>query len=103
MQVRKKGIFQTAGQTETLGRAVTLGETLVENTASASFKIKQEGKTITNINPGREFTKSKKEAGVMIQKAQFRIGTPGEKQEITQKGIWANKGKKKRRKGQWGF
>jgi hypothetical protein len=53
--------------------------------------------------PSKEFRKSKKEKGVMIQKREFRIGTPGEKSEITQKGIWSNKRKKGRRKGQWGF
>jgi hypothetical protein len=39
----------------------------------------------------------------MIQQNKFRIGSPGEKTEITQKGILASKGRKKRRKGQWGF
>lgn len=101
IKVRRRGIFQNVGTEESLPKAISKAELIVENTAAASFKLEKQGKTITGFRPGKEFKPSKREPGVMIQKRKFRIGSPGEKSEITQKGIWSKK--KSRRKGRWGF
>jgi hypothetical protein len=72
----------------------------VRSNASASFKVSGEGvsQRIRGMLPNT-FYASKREPGVFIQKASNRIGTAGEKVEITQKGILANRLK---RKALWG-
>lgn len=104
VKVRKKGIFQTVGREENIQQAINLGENIVKNTAAASFKLEENGKTITGFNPGRNFKQSKRETGVFIQERSNRINTAGEKREITRKGIFTNRIKnKQRRVNKWEF
>ena len=87
-KVRKKGQFKIIGVEEDLARATSLGIRNVQHTASASFKIEEEGKGIVlKLPTSKRFYESKKEKGVNIQKKEFRISTRGEKEEITFKGI----------------
>lgn len=102
IQVRRGGLFKTIGTAEDLKRAVLLGRSRVEETAAASFKIKgidqvEDLSKIQSYLPRKKFYQSEKEAGVFIQKNKFRISSAGEKGEITYKGIFASKSKKKRR------
>jgi hypothetical protein len=73
IKVRRKGIFQEVGKEKKLSQAISKAENIVETTASASFKLEREGKIITDLMPSKEFRKSQREKGVMIQKREFRI------------------------------
>jgi hypothetical protein len=90
--VRSKGMFKNIGQAKTQEEAFVIGQSKVFNTAAASFKIESEsGQSVRPAyNPSKIYI-SKKEPGVFIQKNKFRISSPGEKGEITAKGIAANR------------
>ena len=92
LYVRRKGKFELKGISEDVEGLFKRGREIVEQTASASFKVVEDsGKAILpNILPSK-FTKSKRDAGVLVQKREFRIGTAGEKREITYKGIQARR------------
>jgi hypothetical protein len=90
LEVRRKGQFKTEGIFETEQQALTAGVIKTRYSAAASFRVK--GSTIgKSVVPNKQYYSSKKEAGVFIQKRTYRISTPGEKREITFKGIAINK------------
>ena len=97
VSVRSRGIFRRVATTNTLGEAFTAGRVKVQQTAAASFKVRAigqpESSTLTGRQylPAKTFYESKKEPGVFIQKRGARISTPGEKREITLKGIQATR------------
>jgi hypothetical protein len=104
IKVRRRGIFQNVGQEENINLAINKGENIVKNTAAASYKLEKEGRTISDFNPGKNFERSKREAGVFIQKRSNRIGTTGEKNEITRMGILTSRIKRsKGRVNKWEF
>lgn len=82
-QVRRKGIFQTVGTSTEASAAQFIGERVAENTAGASFRLKQDEQILQVKNRNPKFYESQREPGVVIQKNKFRINTPGEKAEIT--------------------
>ena len=89
VQVREKGIFRTVKVTSSPKEAFIFGKQKVEQSASASFRVKAAGSS-ENIRaslPGASFYESKKEPGLFIQRREKRISTAGEKREITFKGI----------------
>jgi hypothetical protein len=101
VQVRKKGVFTEIGKTETAEKGFIMGKANVLNTARASLKVVPISEPNENLNPiaqrilnNRVFAPSKREPGVFIQKRGFRISSPGEKRDITYKGIMAQKKKK---------
>ena len=112
VEVRRRGKFQTVGKGLPFEEAVKKGAGIVSATAAASFRIeaedapsKQSPFDFINRN---QFRRSKREAGVIVEKSRFRISTPGEVGEISRKGQAASKwrGKKKRLFGGisgWGF
>ena len=95
--VRRKGQFRKIATVEDIDKAFNIGSTNVRNTASASFKVKPVGSNDRIVSPrknilnNRIFYKSKREPGVFIQERSNRISSPGEKREITFKGIFSNK------------
>jgi hypothetical protein len=93
--VRKKGKFELKGESEDLGSLFKRGRDIIENTASASFKVVSESGTaiLPNIVPSK-FTQSKREKGVLVQKRQFRISTAGEKFEIPGKAQQVNRARR---------
>lgn len=98
--VRRKGIFEKI-TTNPLSKsqAINYGAFRVSNEASASFKVvptsqKATGSFSGSSNLFSNFYKSKKEQGVFVQKRSNRIGSFGEKQQITFKGIQAKRMKK---------
>jgi hypothetical protein len=98
--VKSKGIFKRVATTKTVESAFLAGKTKIQNTASASFKVKPINST-ENIGaagrrllPTNTFYESKKSPGTFIQRRANRIGTAGEKREITYKGIFSQKSKK---------
>jgi len=93
--VRKKGKFVSRGDFEDVGLAFKKGKDILESSASASFKVVEDNKPISFNVLSNKFTKSKREEGVVVQKREFRIGSYGEKQEITAKGIQASKLKRR--------
>lgn len=101
IKIRKKGIFTNTGTETNIYKAINKAENIIQKTAAASYKLERKGKTITDIKPGRIFFPSKKETGVFIQKKETRIKSPGEKAEITFKGIFTNRNK--RRLTKWAF
>lgn len=100
-QVRRRGIFGFSTQEvfETKQEAVLQGVGVVSNTAGASLRVidlKTGLPTDITTELGRlplrsQFTQSKKDRRVIVELPEFRIKTPGEKIEITQKGIAAQK------------
>lgn len=98
--VRRKGFFSPVGEKPSLSEAFKFGENIVEKTAAASFKIEAPGKQLvtapTFLNRSK-FRPSKRESGVFVELNKFRINTPGEKREITFKGIFGIFGKRKKR------
>ena len=93
--VRKKGKFVSQGVFDSFDKAFGKGFKDVKDTASASFKVEEEGKGVAQLPiPAQlvnQLYRSKKEKGVFIQPRSKRISTGGEKQEITYKGIRANR------------
>jgi len=93
VEVRKKGVFKTIAITDTPQEAFRIGKFNVEQTASASLRVKPVGSSSKvsgvgkGILPFSKFRESTKEPDVFIQRRKFRIGTPGEKKEITYKGL----------------
>ena len=89
------------GTMPSITEAFETGISKVQHSAAASFKI--EGANQESISQAamsilpQSFGRSKREAGVFIQKRGFRIGTQEEKAEITFKGIQASRSKKKKR------
>ena len=102
--VRRQGVFKPVAFATTKEQAFRIGQTKVQNTAAASFKIKTisgKNNTARNLLPV-SFYESKKEPGTFIQKRGFRISSAGEKREITMKGIFVNKSRKAKTK-MWGI
>ena len=94
VSVRKRGMFREIGRFRSPTTAFLRGRRAVETSASASFKVTSLQEDNTNLSniagqtlPRIKFYSSKREPGVFIQKRSFRISTPGEKREITYKGI----------------
>jgi hypothetical protein len=101
VQVRSKGVFKTIAVKETPEEAFVFGKTRVQQTASASLRVKSINtpESVTSVGkrilPSKTFYESKKEPGVFIQKRGARISTSGEKREITFKGIIMSRNKNK--------
>ena len=91
--VRRKGRFIPVGIFSDAQKAFARGESIVKNTAAASFKVESSdalglAKAAAQVTPSI-FYRSKKERGVFIQRREKRISTAGEKAEISFKGIRA--------------
>lgn len=87
LSVRRRGTFEQVGSFGTLKDAYAKGFSVLKNTAAASFKVLTKGESESKEPLPFGFRLSKREKGVVIQKRGFRIGTAGEKREITYKGI----------------
>lgn len=93
--VKRRGKFSVIGSYSTAKEAFLKGRERVRTTAAASFKVQSPGgqaQTERILSP--DITMSKRLAGVFVQRREFRISTPGEKKEITFKGILKNRLKK---------
>lgn len=92
VSIRRKGIFKTIAKTTDLKKAFNIGMEKVDITSSASFKVEGPGAlTFGRRFIDKRFRASFKEPGVFIEKRKYRISTPGEKKEITFKGIATRK------------
>lgn len=95
--IGKKFFFQD--QDLTLREAISFGRTKVKGTAAASLRItaKDGGDRsfldLVQSRLGGEFRRSKIDEDVFVQKREFRIGTRGEKEDITLLGLQALKSK----------
>ena len=81
----------------TKDQAMNFGQFLVGTTARASFKVVSAGTSATGTFYGRgkpETFKQGKDDWI-VEKNKYRISSPGEKREITYKGMFASKNKKK--------
>jgi len=97
--VIKKGKEIIVGRPTVKGRALRIGETIVRKTAAATFGVKKTGKKIkARKDPyapsplkyrAYKVVKGKKVPikDTFIEKRKYRISTPGERKEITRKGI----------------
>lgn len=93
----KKKVFRTE-RVSSLFEAIRKGRRGLTETAAASLEIRRGGKSLSESEKvlvdeflGSEFRRGKKR-GKFVQKREFRIGTPGEKREITELGIRARRG-----------
>jgi hypothetical protein len=99
--VRKEGKFRLLGSGYSdLASAINRGKQEVKNTARASFKVVNTfgGVLKLNVSGDRTLRSSKREAGVVIQKNQFRISSPGEVSEISRKGQQSQRTRKSLKK-----
>jgi hypothetical protein len=89
--------------------ALSLGSTIIDNTAKASFKIKQTTGKPKSLR--RKVTSwgmvqheySEKRPNYLVEESLFRIDSPGELKEITMRGIEANRRKGKTSSKKRGF
>jgi hypothetical protein len=88
--VRRRGKFNFIGSFESGEAAYSKGRQIVRETAAASFKV---GGRVNKLFD-TDIVASTREPQVFIQKREKRISSVGEKLEITQKGIFAQKAKK---------
>jgi len=87
--VRRRGEWKRIGEFPSAKGAYLAAAGSVKSSAAASLKVTKAGELIEEdkmLSPG-VFYKSKREPGVFIQKAAKRISSPGEKRDITFKGI----------------
>ena len=92
VQVRRRGKFESKGVFDDSSLAFQKGRSVVENTAAASLRVLDEGgRALSGFTMPSGFTKSKKDSSIYVQKREKRIGTFGEKQEITYQGIRARR------------
>jgi hypothetical protein len=99
VQVRRGGVFGRSARTFlSLDKAFRTGKKVVGTTAAASFRIvdRKSGKVVESIGKRlpKQFRQSKRERGVFIERRKYRISSPGERREITQKGLFTIKVKK---------
>ena len=86
--VRRRGVFRPVGEFADLQKAFGAGETIVGDTAAASFKVvDRSGRPLIPKGFGDDFRLSDKEAGVLIERRERRIQSAGELREITFQGI----------------
>lgn len=97
VSVRRKGVFREIGKFSNPVEAFAKGKAAVLSTAAASFKVEQGKEKISpsavvgRILPRNIFRRSKREANVFVQRRERRISSPGEKREITARGIFATR------------
>lgn len=98
VKARRRGVFKEIAKAESIEEAFAKGSYFVDVTSSASFKIDPLGFEFDVGGKAKTllpsiFRESKREAGVFIEKRKYRISTPGEKAEITERGLFALKSK----------
>lgn len=97
--VRKKGVFYKANvKPLEKSQALGFGAYKTSTTASATFQIRPSqtpglGKFFGGTNLLSSFYKAKQSPNTYIQKRSKRISTPGEKYEITYKGLFSKRTK----------
>ena len=105
VSVRRRGLFRPIGIVRGAARAFLLGKKEVGRTAAASFKVEplhgleDLSRVAARILPRHIFRRSKVDRDIFVERREKRIKSPGEKREITRKGLWTlkQKGSKKRR------
>lgn len=97
VKVRSRGTFKEVGKVATLQKAIQKGVEVTKRTASASFKVEQNNKPLRLGFIGQEYTTSKKDPFIAVQKRSFRISSLGEKFEISKKGRLVQSVRKKTR------
>ena len=103
-EVKTRGSFLKYSNPLSYEGAYSKGIFGLVNTASASFRIRnvRTGELVRpSMSLGRGFRLSKVDDNVVVQKRGFRIGSAGEKREITYKGIFSSKKKKTKRFNLW--
>jgi hypothetical protein len=90
LSVRRRGKFNLIGAFASPEEAYSQGRIIVRQTAAASFKI---GGKVNKLFD-TDIVASKREPFVFVQKRERRISSFGEKVEISQRGLFAQKIKK---------
>lgn len=94
VEVRQGGKFKPIFQTSSKDIAFRTGASEVRGSARASFRIKKDNVIVDDFALFKDIKKSKKEKGVFVEQAKYRINTPGELGDITLKGIRSSKNKR---------
>ena len=113
VQVKRRGMFRDLDSSTDVESIFKKGRDVTKRTAGASFRIINPSGQVLNpdklsnsfLSSGM-FTRSKSNRNVVVEKNRFRIDTPGEKAEITFKGILSNSFNnktKKKKKGVLNF
>jgi hypothetical protein len=92
VEIRRQGRFTTVpGGSLTKSDAELLGQNIVSNSAAASYRLKQSRSPIRRKFLGRSWKSNfYKKGNINIEYREKRIKTPGEKAQITFKGILSN-------------
>lgn len=102
VQVKTKGRFKDVGVAETAAQAFEKGKDIAKSSAAASVRVRSPKGELVKPSAGvfgLFFRTGKKDKFTLVEKSKYRIDTPGERLEITAKGISTPKRKKKRRGG----
>jgi hypothetical protein len=98
--VKERGKLVPVSIAETAREAFQVAKGLLRSTAKASAQVRDaKGRPVKPTNLGMEFRTSKRDKTVLVERNKFRIDTPGERQEITLKGL---RSPKKKRGGLFG-
>ncbi len=83
-EIRKRGRFSLAGGPSPFYSAVSRGQSLVQNSLAASFRIRDisSGRLVRPTTKSPFFSPSKREPFVSIQKRSFRLSSPSERSAI---------------------
>lgn len=96
VQSRVRGVWANIGQARSKKEAAGIGSKFTLGGAAASFRaLDTSGRSVGGLLgfvSKNVFTPSKKDKDVIVQRRSKRIASPGEKQEITMKGILTTRG-----------
>ena len=99
----ERGRWKTVGKRLPQNKAHNLGYDVVDNTPTASFRLRSTNKTTKarddSMRRGlNRLRLSKRDKNVFVEKNRYRIDTPGELKGITVKGYLASRKAAQRRK-----
>jgi len=98
--VRRRGVFRQLGSFGSLDSASAALRSALSSSAAASGKIVGRGsaRAVASLARSPQFRTSKLDSDVLVQRRRFRISSPGEKAEISRRGLAVLSARRRRRK-----
>ena len=87
LDVKRRGRFEVVAVGEDLGDLSSRGVNILKGSARASFRVRDSGGSVVDLDLPQGFVRSKRDKGVIVQPREKRISSLGEKEEITYKGL----------------
>jgi hypothetical protein len=95
-ELKVKGKFKALSEKAlSFGQALNVGKRFAGGTSAATFRLKPVKQLVSGEERGRlgsQFYGKRGQSLTFVERTQYRIDSPGEKQEITQKGLSTLKG-----------